>query len=152
MAASVIKTGRAIVVSEAARSGGFHAEVMAQLMERAILSLEAPVKRVTGFDTIPPLGKLEDYFQPDADLGGGRDHRDDGVLSMAYEFKFPDVGEGITEGELLSWKVKEGDIVAEDQTLAEVETDKAVVEMPSPWRAASPSCTSTRATPSRSVR
>ncbi len=52
---------------------------------------------------------------------------------MAFEFKFPDVGEGITEGELLSWKVKEGDVVAEDQTLAEVETDKAVVEMPSPW-------------------
>ena len=51
---------------------------------------------------------------------------------MAFEFKFPDVGEGITEGELLSWKVKEGDVVAEDQTLAEVETDKAVVEIPSP--------------------
>ena len=51
---------------------------------------------------------------------------------MAFEFRFPDVGEGITEGELLSWKVKEGDIVDEDQTLAEVETDKAVVEMPSP--------------------
>ena len=51
---------------------------------------------------------------------------------MAYEFRFPDVGEGITEGELLAWKVKEGDVVAEDQTLAEVETDKAVVELPSP--------------------
>lgn len=51
---------------------------------------------------------------------------------MAFEFKFPDVGEGITEGELLTWKVKEGDVVVEDQTLAEVETDKAVVEMPSP--------------------
>ncbi len=51
---------------------------------------------------------------------------------MAYEFKFPDIGEGIAEGELLSWKVKEGDRVAQDQTLAEMETDKAVVEMPSP--------------------
>lgn len=51
---------------------------------------------------------------------------------MAFEFKFPDVGEGIHEGELVSWKVKEGDIVAEDQTLGEVETDKAVVEIPSP--------------------
>jgi pyruvate dehydrogenase E2 component (dihydrolipoyllysine-residue acetyltransferase) len=51
---------------------------------------------------------------------------------MAYEFKFPDIGEGITEGELLSWKVKEGDLVMQDQTLAEMETDKAVVEMPSP--------------------
>ena len=51
---------------------------------------------------------------------------------MAYEFRFPDIGEGITEGEILAWKVKEGDTVAEDQTLAEVETDKAVVELPSP--------------------
>jgi pyruvate dehydrogenase E2 component (dihydrolipoamide acetyltransferase) len=51
---------------------------------------------------------------------------------MAYEFKFPDIGEGIAEGELLSWKVKEGDQVAQDQTLAEMETDKAIVEMPSP--------------------
>ncbi len=51
---------------------------------------------------------------------------------MAYEFRFPDIGEGITEGELLAWKVKEGDLVAEDQTLAEMETDKAVVELPSP--------------------
>lgn len=51
---------------------------------------------------------------------------------MTFDFKFPDVGEGITEGELLAWKVQEGDVVAEDQTLAEVETDKAVVELPSP--------------------
>jgi len=51
---------------------------------------------------------------------------------MAYEFRFPDIGEGVTEGELLAWKVKEGDVVGEDQTLAEMETDKAVVELPSP--------------------
>lgn len=51
---------------------------------------------------------------------------------MAYEFRFPDVGEGITEGEILAWKVKQGDSVAEDETLVEVETDKAVVELPSP--------------------
>ena len=47
---------------------------------------------------------------------------------MAYEFRFPDIGEGITEGELLSWKVREGEQVRQDQTLAEMETDKAVVE------------------------
>jgi len=51
---------------------------------------------------------------------------------MTFEFKFPDVGEGITEGELLAWKVEQGQQVREDQTLAEVETDKAVVELPSP--------------------
>jgi len=52
---------------------------------------------------------------------------------MAKEFRFPDVGEGITEGEIVRWLVKEGDPVAIDQTLAEIETDKAVVEMPSPY-------------------
>ncbi len=52
---------------------------------------------------------------------------------MAREFKFPDIGEGITEGEIVRWLVKEGDQVQEDQTLAEMETDKAVVEVPSPY-------------------
>ncbi len=52
---------------------------------------------------------------------------------MAKEFRFPDVGEGITEGEIVRWLVKEGDEVQADQTLAEIETDKAIVEMPSPY-------------------
>jgi pyruvate dehydrogenase E2 component (dihydrolipoamide acetyltransferase) len=52
---------------------------------------------------------------------------------MAKEFRFPDVGEGITEGEVVRWLVKEGDEVKADETLAEIETDKAVVEMPSPY-------------------
>jgi pyruvate dehydrogenase E2 component (dihydrolipoamide acetyltransferase) len=51
---------------------------------------------------------------------------------MALEFKFPDVGEGVTEGVLLKWLVKVGDTVKTDQPLAEIETDKAVVEVPSP--------------------
>ncbi len=53
---------------------------------------------------------------------------------MAQQFRFPDVGEGITEGEIVKWLVKEGDEVEEDQTLAELETDKAVVEIPSPYK------------------
>lgn len=51
---------------------------------------------------------------------------------MATAFEFPDVGEGVTEGTLVQWLVEEGDKVEEDQSLAEVETDKAVVEVPSP--------------------
>ncbi len=51
---------------------------------------------------------------------------------MSYDFAFPDVGEGITEGELLQWLVKVGDTVKEDQVVAKVETDKAVVDIPSP--------------------
>src|SRR3990167_4538037 len=49
-----------------------------------------------------------------------------------YEFKFPDVGEGITEGEIVKWVVKEGDKVKEDDVLGQIETDKAVVDIPSP--------------------
>jgi pyruvate dehydrogenase E2 component (dihydrolipoamide acetyltransferase) len=52
---------------------------------------------------------------------------------MAQTFRFPDVGEGITEGEIVRWLVAEGEEVKTDQPLAEVETDKAVVEMPSPF-------------------
>jgi pyruvate dehydrogenase E2 component (dihydrolipoamide acetyltransferase) len=51
---------------------------------------------------------------------------------LVTEFRFPDVGEGITEGTVKKWLVKEGDSVEEDEVMAEVETDKAVVEMPSP--------------------
>lgn len=51
---------------------------------------------------------------------------------MAFEFKFPDVGEGIQEGEIVKFLVKEGDLVKEDQTIAQIETDKAVVDIPSP--------------------
>ena len=53
---------------------------------------------------------------------------------MPYEFKLPDLGEGITEAELRKWLVHEGDAVSEHQGIAEVETDKAVVEIPSPRR------------------
>ena len=51
---------------------------------------------------------------------------------MITEFKFPDVGEGITEGYLVRWSVKAGDKIKEDQALAEIETAKAVIELPSP--------------------
>jgi pyruvate dehydrogenase E2 component (dihydrolipoamide acetyltransferase) len=51
---------------------------------------------------------------------------------MVREFKLPDVGEGLTEAEIVSWLVEVGDTVTEDQPVAEVETDKAVVEVPSP--------------------
>jgi pyruvate dehydrogenase E1 component beta subunit len=66
--ASVSKTGRAVIVHEAPRTCGFGAEISAQIMERAVLRLQAPVLRVTGFDTVPPLAKLEDYYQPDAGM------------------------------------------------------------------------------------
>src|SRR5690349_16291986 len=51
---------------------------------------------------------------------------------MAYEFKLPDLGEGLTEGEVARWLVREGQEIAEDDPLVEVQTDKATVEIPSP--------------------
>ena len=49
-----------------------------------------------------------------------------------YEFKLPDVGEGIHEAEILKWLVKDGEAVTQDQPILEIQTDKAVVEIPSP--------------------
>ncbi|RBW70011.1 dihydrolipoamide acetyltransferase family protein [Bacillus taeanensis] len=51
---------------------------------------------------------------------------------MAFEFKMPDIGEGIHEGEIVKWFIKPGDEVKEDDIIAEVQNDKAVVEIPSP--------------------
>jgi pyruvate dehydrogenase E2 component (dihydrolipoamide acetyltransferase) len=51
---------------------------------------------------------------------------------MSYEFKFPDIGEGLTEGEIVRWRVKAGEEIKEGQPLVEVETDKALAEIPSP--------------------
>src|SRR3954453_12465375 len=51
---------------------------------------------------------------------------------MAYEFKLPDLGEGLTEGEIGRWLVREGEEIAEDAPLVEIATHKTTVEIPSP--------------------
>jgi len=53
---------------------------------------------------------------------------------VAYEFKLPDLGEGLTEGEVARWLVQEGQEIAEDEPLVEIATDKTTVEIPSPAR------------------
>jgi len=65
--ASVKKTGRCVIVHEAPKTCGFGAEIATRIMERCFLHLEAPVQRVTGFDTIMPYYKLELDYMPDAD-------------------------------------------------------------------------------------
>ncbi|MFD9943739.1 dihydrolipoamide acetyltransferase family protein [Nonomuraea sp. NPDC059023] len=52
---------------------------------------------------------------------------------MRREFKLPDVGEGLTEAEIVRWKVKAGDAVKVDQIVVEIETAKSIVELPIPW-------------------
>jgi pyruvate dehydrogenase E1 component beta subunit len=61
---SVKKTGRAVVVHEGPRTGGLGGEVVSRITEDALLYLEAPVERVTGFDTPVPLLSMEDYYPP----------------------------------------------------------------------------------------
>ena len=62
---SVKKTGRCVIAHEAIRTSGFAAELIASINEKALLSLEAPVVRVTSPDVPFPLAKLESYFLPD---------------------------------------------------------------------------------------
>ncbi|MEQ1696245.1 MAG: alpha-ketoacid dehydrogenase subunit beta [Hyphomicrobiaceae bacterium] len=65
--ASVRKTGRCVIVHEAARTGGFGAEIAACIAERGLMSLLAPIERVTGYDTVVPLPKLEQHYIPSTD-------------------------------------------------------------------------------------
>ncbi|HTY67299.1 MAG TPA: alpha-ketoacid dehydrogenase subunit beta [Alphaproteobacteria bacterium] len=62
--ASVTKTGRCVIVHEAPLTGGFGAEVAARLAERALTSLLAPIERVTGYDIVMPLPRLEHHDMP----------------------------------------------------------------------------------------
>jgi pyruvate dehydrogenase E1 component beta subunit len=64
---SVRKTGRAVVIHEAPRTGGLGGEIAALIAERALDHLKAPIVRVTGFDTAVPLPKMEDYYLPNKD-------------------------------------------------------------------------------------
>lgn len=67
IAESVKKTGRLVVVNEAPKMVGFAAEIIATVNEKAFLYLKAPPVRVTGFDTVIPLPKMERYYFPDAE-------------------------------------------------------------------------------------
>ena len=62
--ASVKKTGRCVIVHEAARTGGFGGEIAACIAERGLTSLLAPIERVTGYDAVVPLPKLEHHYMP----------------------------------------------------------------------------------------
>ncbi len=66
IAASVAKTGRCVIVHEAARNAGFGAEIAARLADNSLMSLLAPVARVAGFDTVMPLPRMEGCYMPSA--------------------------------------------------------------------------------------
>jgi 2-oxoisovalerate dehydrogenase E1 component beta subunit len=64
---SVARTGRCVVISEAPRTASFASEIAAAVSEQGLLSLMAPVQRVTGYDTVLPLAKLEKHYMPSVD-------------------------------------------------------------------------------------
>jgi pyruvate dehydrogenase E1 component beta subunit len=71
---SVAKTGRCVIVHEAVKTVGVGAEIAAQLAEEGLMSLLAPVRRVTGYDTIVPLSRLEHCYIPSVDRIMGAVH------------------------------------------------------------------------------
>lgn len=66
-------------------------------------------------------------------------------MAQVLEFKLPDLGEGLTEAEIVRWLVQVGDVVAIDQPVVEVETAKAMVEVPCPYGGSSPPASARRA-------
>ena len=91
--------------------------------------------RVGGFSTPYPPSRLEDHYLPDLDrvldAVDRRSRSEEGVTLK--EFKLPDVGEGLTEAEIVKWHVTAGRPVEVNQTIVEIETAKAVVELPCPF-------------------
>ncbi|HTX55705.1 MAG TPA: alpha-ketoacid dehydrogenase subunit beta [Candidatus Acidoferrales bacterium] len=76
---SVRRTGRCVIVQEAGRTGGFAGEIAARVAEKAFSSLLAPVERVTGYDVVLPLPRLEEKFLPNTERIGAAAQR-----AMAY--------------------------------------------------------------------
>ena len=128
---SVKKTGRCLIAHEATRFSGFGAELSATIQEECFWDLEAPIERVAGWDTPYPHAFEWEYFPGQPRVTDGPEGRD-GVAMTRYVFKMPDLGEGTVEAEIVAWHVQAGEIVQEDQIMAEVMTDKAAVEVPAP--------------------
>jgi biotin carboxyl carrier protein len=126
---SVKKTGRCVVVHEATRTSGFGAELVSLIQEHCFYHLEAPIERVPA-GTRPIRTPRNGTISP-APRGSLKRSNAHGGMMGIHIIKMPDIGEGIAEVELVAWHVQPGDMVAEDQILADVMTDKATVEIPS---------------------
>ncbi len=134
VAESVRKTGRAVVMHEGPRTLGFGAELAARIQEELFYDLEAPVLRATGFDTpYPPARSGEAVAAGPRPAVGLRRAGDGAAVSAVQEFLVPDLGEGLEDATITGWNVAVGDDVELNQTLCTVETNKAEVEIPSPY-------------------
>ena len=134
--AAVRSTGRAVVVAEAPGFASVSSEIVARVTERCFHSLAAPIRRVTGFDIPYPPPKLEHFQLPGVDriLDAVDDLQWERVDERAADFLLPDLGEGLTEAEIVQLAGRRGRRVAVDQPVVEVETAKSMVEVPSPVR------------------
>ena len=94
------------------------------------MNLLAPIERVAGYDTMMPYPTNRSLVHAER-RPGDRGRAPRGGLPMTA-FNLPDLGEGLREAEIVAWHVAEGDHVVVDQPLLSVETEKAVVEIPSP--------------------
>ena len=105
---SVKKTGRALVVHEAPRTCGLGAEIAATIGETALLESEGAGHEGDGMGHHAPASQERGSLLSEPGAGRSGHPTTHGVLNMAKEFKFPDVGEGITEGEVVRWVVAGG--------------------------------------------
>ena len=129
---SVKRTGRCVIAHEATRFSGFGAELAATIQEDCFWNLEAPIQRVAGWDTPYPHAFEWQYFPGQDRVIAGLNKVPGAIAVATFGFKLPDLGEGTVEAEIVAWHVKPGDLVVEDQVIADVMTEKATVELPAP--------------------
>ncbi len=109
-------------------------EIVAELTQRCFYSMSAPGMRVSGYHVPYPPTRLEEDYRPTVDRMLDAVDTRDGVRELSEQvFLLPDVGEGLVEAEIVTWKVNVGDHVALNQPLVDIETAKATVELPSPY-------------------
>ena len=122
-----------MIAHEATKISGFGAEIAAQISERRDRLAGGSHSQGRRLRHAVPLRAREHYLPHQKGYLGDQEGLE--LLSshsVQFEFKLPDIGEGIAEGEILKWLVKEGEPVKEDQSLVEVMTDKVNVQIPSP--------------------